>query len=61
MQADEIAKCVLETFDSLPAKGKPLQRSDGIKEWVPLSGIVLESGMNESLILCIYVADEKVR
>jgi hypothetical protein len=52
MQADEIAKCVLKKFDSLPAKRKPLQRSDEIKEWVSLSGIVLESGMNEFLILC---------
>lgn len=47
MQPDEIAKLVLKTFDSLPAKRKPQQRSDGIKEWVSLSGIVLESGMNE--------------
>ena len=36
--ADEIASVVLATFSALPPKFKP--RS---KEWVPLSGIVLET------------------
>jgi tRNA-specific adenosine deaminase 1 len=40
---DEIAKLVLDKFDSLEQKRKPLIRSDGVKEWVPLSGIVVES------------------
>jgi len=53
MQADEIAKCVLDAFDSLPTKRRPLQRSDGFKEWVPLSGIVLETGMNEFIIFYV--------
>jgi len=30
-------------FDSLEQKRKPLIRSDGAKEWVPLSGIVAQS------------------
>jgi len=54
MQPDEIAKCVLETFDSLPAKRKPLQRSDGVEEWVTLSGIVLEIGMTD-LLSCVTI------
>lgn len=40
---DEIAKLVLDKFDSLEQKRKPLTRSDGVKEWVPLSGIVAQS------------------
>jgi hypothetical protein len=47
--ADEVAACVLETFRKLPAKRKPLQRPDGSREWVPLSGIVLAKGSNFSL------------
>jgi hypothetical protein len=42
---DEIADCVLTTFDSLPAKCKPRQRESGSREWIPLSGIVLSRGM----------------
>ncbi|KAF2433183.1 hypothetical protein EJ08DRAFT_647566 [Tothia fuscella] len=38
---DDIAQCVINTFQSLPAKRKPRQRTDGKREWVPLSGIVL--------------------
>jgi tRNA-specific adenosine deaminase 1 len=39
---DEIASLVLSTFDGLERKRKPLQRQDGVKEWVPLSGIVAQ-------------------
>jgi tRNA-specific adenosine deaminase 1 len=38
---DDIAHCVLEAFQKLPPKRKPLHRDDGKREWVPLSGIVL--------------------
>lgn len=38
---DDIAKCVLKTFDALPKKAKPREYPDGSREWVPLSGIVL--------------------
>jgi tRNA-specific adenosine deaminase 1 len=41
---DEVALCVLQTFDKLPKKRKPLHRTDGSREWVPLSGIVLAIG-----------------
>jgi len=40
---DEIAHLVLTKFDSFEQKRKPLNRSDGVKEWVPLSGIVAQS------------------
>lgn len=38
---DRIAQCVLEAFKKLPAKAKPRSYGDGLKEWVPLAGIVL--------------------
>jgi tRNA-specific adenosine deaminase 1 len=51
MRPDDIAKCVFEAFDKLPAKCKPLQTSNPSKrEWVPLSGIVLERGKIMSCI-----------
>ncbi|KAG9241731.1 tRNA-specific adenosine deaminase [Calycina marina] len=40
---DDIALTVLQKFDSLPTKAKPLNRGNGMKEWVPLSGIVASS------------------
>jgi hypothetical protein len=40
--ADDVAKVVLEEFDRLPTKRKPLVRGDGVREWVPLSGIVAQ-------------------
>ncbi|KAI9054486.1 hypothetical protein LZ554_001644 [Drepanopeziza brunnea f. sp. 'monogermtubi'] len=42
ISGDEIAKAVLDVFDKWPAKRKPLVRSDGVREWVPLSGIVAQ-------------------
>jgi hypothetical protein len=39
---NEIAETVLKEFEKWPAKRKPLVRSDGLKEWVPLSGIVAQ-------------------
>ncbi|KAI5275117.1 adenosine-deaminase domain-containing protein [Aureobasidium subglaciale] len=48
VHADAIADCVLAAFDALPAHRKPRLPSSGLKagrrEWVPLAGIVLESG-----------------
>lgn len=43
--ADEVAREVLEQFDRLPPKAKPIQRGIdnkgiNVREWVPLSGIV---------------------
>lgn len=39
---DAIATLVQRQFDELPAKRKPQIRGAGIKEWVPLSGIVAQ-------------------
>lgn len=41
-EADEIATAVLEEFRKLPAKRKPTVRDNGLREWVPLSGIVVK-------------------
>jgi len=40
--ADVIASLVLQEFDKLPAKRKPVVRDNGLREWVPLSGIIAE-------------------
>jgi hypothetical protein len=45
---DAVADCVLQAFEELPEKRKPRPRSDGLREWVPLAGIVLSRG-NRSL------------
>jgi hypothetical protein len=52
---DEVARAVLERFAALPAKRKPQNRGNGIKEWVPLSGIVIKgSGPRPRSPKCIY-------
>lgn len=47
-EADAIADCVLNAFDALPPHRKPRDTSSGLKagrrEWVPLAGIVIDSG-----------------
>lgn len=42
ISGDEIADVVLKEFEKWPQKRKPLMRGDGVREWVPLSGIVAE-------------------
>jgi tRNA-specific adenosine deaminase 1 len=42
ISGDAIAELVLKEFENWPPKRKPLVRSDGSKEWVPLSGIVAQ-------------------
>lgn len=37
---DAIAAAVISEFEKLPSKRKPHIRSNGVHEWVPLSGIV---------------------
>lgn len=39
---DDVADLVLSNFDALEKKRKPLVREGGVKEWVPLSGIVAQ-------------------
>ena len=49
---DTIANDVLNVYESLPIKYKPRQRENGVKEWVPLAGIVLNQGiLNTELII----------
>lgn len=42
VNADAIASVVLEEFRKLPAKRKPTVRDNGLREWVPLSGVVVQ-------------------
>lgn len=51
--ADAIANVVLEEFAKWPAKRKPLKRSGGKQEWVPLSGIVAQG---RGTLTCLAVA-----
>jgi len=39
---DAVAEVVLGQFAQLPAKRKPQGRGAGVREWVPLSGIVVQ-------------------
>ncbi|KAF7954449.1 hypothetical protein EAE96_005570 [Botrytis aclada] len=50
---DEIANVVLKQFDELPTKRKPLNRGEGVREWVPLSGIVASG---ENGLTCLALA-----
>ncbi|KAI9692254.1 MAG: hypothetical protein M1822_006484 [Bathelium mastoideum] len=50
---NDIADCVLRTFDGLPANRKPRERDGKSREWVPLSGIVLsKSTLRIRFLLC---------
>ena len=40
-EADDKAAVVLEEFGKLPAKRRPAVRDNGLREWVPLGGIVV--------------------
>lgn len=42
ISGDDIADVVLKQFEAWPTKGRPLVRGGGVKEWVPLSGIVAQ-------------------
>jgi len=53
INGDQIALAVLQEYDKLPQKAKPLNRGTKGKEWVPLSGIVASGKFGLS---CISVA-----
>lgn len=54
---DAIAKCVLDKFNSLPKKRKPLQQGN-VREWVPLAGVVAErKGPRDGGHLRFYLSD----
>jgi hypothetical protein len=42
ISGDEIADVVLKQFESWEKKRKPQVRTNGVREWVPLSGIVAQ-------------------
>src|SRR5579871_1438206 len=43
--AEVIARAVLMQFQRLPQKRKPQIRSNSVREWVPLSGIVAQGAI----------------
>ncbi|KAI1140663.1 adenosine deaminase/editase [Hypoxylon sp. FL0543] len=52
--ADDIAALVQRHYDELPPKRKPVVRGNGLREWVPLAGIVAQ-GENDEL-WCLSLA-----
>lgn len=46
-----IAALVHTHFDGLPPRSKPTIRSDGTREWTPMSGIVIAKGMVNFYVL----------
>ncbi|KAL2117880.1 hypothetical protein VTJ04DRAFT_7540 [Mycothermus thermophilus] len=52
-EADDIAQTVLDQFRKLPAKRKPAVRDNGLREWVPLSGIVVRG---PKFLQCVALA-----
>ncbi|QNP96853.1 YALIA101S01e05204g1_1 [Yarrowia lipolytica] len=61
-----IPQVVIDKFNSLPKKGKPLVRTNNVPEWTTLAGLVLTSTMDDSstcVCLCTGVKatpDEKL-
>ena len=51
---DAVAVQVLQTFDGLKANLKPGLDGQGVPNWVPLSGIVIESGMHFECVALAY-------
>ncbi|KAI2610449.1 hypothetical protein GGR54DRAFT_376511 [Hypoxylon sp. NC1633] len=52
--ADDIAELVQKQFDALPAKRKPVVRANGLREWVPLAGIVAQG--RDGKLQCLALA-----
>lgn len=51
---DAIAALVQRQYDSLPSKAKPLERANGVREWVPLSGVVAQD--RHGRLTCLALA-----
>ncbi|KAI1323932.1 adenosine deaminase/editase [Xylariaceae sp. FL0255] len=51
---DLVAALVQQEYDKLPAKRKPVVRGNGVREWVPLSGIVAEG--QDGKLTCLSLA-----
>ncbi|KAI1747479.1 adenosine deaminase/editase [Xylaria castorea] len=54
VKSDLIASLVQQEFAKLPAKRKPVVRDNGLREWVPLSGIVAEG--KDGQLTCLSLA-----
>ncbi|KAI3328468.1 adenosine deaminase/editase [Ustulina deusta] len=54
VSSDLIASLVQQEFDKLPTKRKPVVRDNGLREWVPLSGIVAEE--KDGKLTCLSLA-----
>ncbi|KAI0384360.1 adenosine deaminase/editase [Hypomontagnella monticulosa] len=52
--ADDIAALVQKHYDALPAKRKPVVRNNGLREWVPLAGIVAQG--EDDKLWCLSIA-----
>ncbi|KAL8901060.1 MAG: hypothetical protein Q9207_005381 [Kuettlingeria erythrocarpa] len=46
VSGDAVAEAVLQTYDALPRKCKPVEATADFFQWVPLSGIVVVKGDN---------------
>jgi tRNA-specific adenosine deaminase 1 len=45
--ADNVARVVLDSYESLANRGKPIIRSNGVHEWTMIAGVVAQNdGMN---------------
>ncbi|KAL4896637.1 putative tRNA-specific adenosine deaminase [Aspergillus ambiguus] len=55
--SSRIATLVHAHFDALPARSKPIIRSNGTREWTPMSGIVIVRGQNTTseTLTCVAV------
>ena len=51
---DQVANCIHGVFNSLPEKCKPRTSTDGVSEWIPLSGIAIVRGNKVWLIPIIF-------
>jgi tRNA-specific adenosine deaminase 1 len=56
---DAVADCVLATFHRLPDKRKPRPRRDASAEWVPLTGIVLSTS-NDGTLVCVSLGSVSI-
>lgn len=52
MQGNQVAELVLATFRTLPSKAKPRHYLNGLREWTPLSGLVI-SNVDSSNARCV--------
>jgi tRNA-specific adenosine deaminase 1 len=53
LDANLVASVVLNQFNILPRKRRPQIRSNGVREWVPLSGIIAEQ---DGVLHCLALA-----